>query len=110
MNIQQIKISIKDVIEGFNNNLQAGFSLELNPKMIGNILVSLPKQKETYRIFQIASVISESSREIMIKPWQNSNSQPIFASLQKNNPLGLDITQPTGNMIKLSLKPITQEY
>lgn len=117
MNMNQERISYKDIIEKIkpelekvvnflNRELQKIRAERASPSLVENINVEYYGQR--YSLKQLAAISIPQPREILIQPWDKSYIEEIVKSLEKSSIGASPVVDKT--LIKITLPPLSEEF
>lgn len=104
--IEEIKPELEKTIEFLKGEIAKIHIGGISPSLIEDTRIEAFGQKLPLK--QLASVISEGGRHIVIKPWDSSYIQDIVKSLERGN-LNLSLAVEK-DLIRINLPPLSEEY
>lgn len=105
MDIKQLDLKLKGIIESFRNDLSGIRANRPNPKIVEDVAVEYMEQRMSVK--QLGSINVVPPREIQISVWDKNSLAPVAKAIESAN-LGLSVAV-SGNMIRVNLPALSDE-
>ncbi len=104
--IKEVEPELEKALEYLNKELDKIRADRATPSLVEDIVVDCFDQKLPLK--QLAAISCPEKRQIVIEPWNQDYIKSIVSAIQKaNSELN---AMPQGNLIRVNLSPMTQEY
>jgi ribosome recycling factor len=104
--IEKVKPDFEEALEYLKRELSKIRTSRATPALVENIIVEIFGQK--FPLKQLGAISIPQAREIIIQPWDASYIEGIVQALERAD-LGVSPVV-SGNSIKISLPPMTEEF
>ncbi len=105
MDIKQLDLKLKSIVESFRNDLSGLRANRPNPKMVEDVPVEYMEQRMAVK--QLGSISVVPPRELQISVWDKNSLATVAKAIESAN-LGLSVAV-TGNIIRVILPALSDE-